>query len=71
MFAQGIDFAEVETQMIATAVSELARNIIKYAEKGEIVIDQIDVCQVQQLLDVAKLVRLIGLGDQGYRINKR
>jgi len=42
MFAKGIDFAEVETQMIATAVSELARNIIKYADKGEIIIDQIE-----------------------------
>ena len=42
MFAKGIDFTEVETQMIATAVSELARNIIKYADKGEIIIDQIE-----------------------------
>lgn len=41
-FAKEIEFAEVETQMIATAVSELARNIIKYADKGEIIIDRIE-----------------------------
>jgi serine/threonine-protein kinase RsbT len=41
MFAKSMAFAEVDTQMIATAVSELARNIIKYADKGEIIIDQI------------------------------
>ena len=42
MFAKSMNFSEVDTQMIATAVSELARNIIKYADKGEIIIDQIE-----------------------------
>ena len=42
VFAQSLGFSEVDTQMIATAVSELARNIIKYAEKGEIIIDTIE-----------------------------
>ena len=42
MFAKGMAFSEVETQMLATAVSELARNIIKYADRGEIIIDQIE-----------------------------
>jgi serine/threonine-protein kinase RsbT len=41
-FAKSMNFSEVDTQMIATAVSELARNIIKYADKGEIIIDQIE-----------------------------
>lgn len=42
MFAKVMDFGDVETQMIATAVSELARNIIKYADRGEVTIDQIE-----------------------------
>jgi serine/threonine-protein kinase RsbT len=42
MFAKSMAFSDVETQMIATAVSELARNIIKYADKGEIIIDQVE-----------------------------
>jgi len=42
MFAKVMDFSDVETQMIATAVSELARNIIKYADRGEVIIDRIE-----------------------------
>jgi len=42
LFAKSLSFAEIETQMISTAVSELARNIIKYADRGEILIDQIE-----------------------------
>lgn len=42
MAAKATGFSEVEIQMIATAVSELARNIIKYADRGEIIIDQIE-----------------------------
>ncbi len=42
MFGKSMNFSEVETQMIATAVSELARNIIKYADRGEIIIDQFE-----------------------------
>jgi serine/threonine-protein kinase RsbT len=42
LFAKAMDFSDVETQMIATAVSELARNIIKYADRGEIIIDRIE-----------------------------
>ncbi len=40
--ATAIGFDEVLCQMIATAVSELANNIIKYAGSGEIFIDRID-----------------------------
>ncbi len=40
--ATTIGFDEVLCQMIATAVSELANNIIKYAGSGEILVDRID-----------------------------
>ncbi|MCW6036986.1 anti-sigma regulatory factor [Spirulina subsalsa FACHB-351] len=36
--AQSLGFDHGRAQMIATAVSELARNIIKYAQKGKIII---------------------------------
>ena len=35
-FAQDVGFGETPSRMIATAVSELARNILKYAGRGEI-----------------------------------
>jgi len=35
-YAQDLGFDETSSRMIATAVSELARNIIKYARTGEI-----------------------------------
>lgn len=35
-FARSAGFAETPSCMIATAVSELARNILKYADRGEI-----------------------------------
>ena len=40
--AAAIGFDEIVSHMIATAVSELARNIVKYAGRGEILIDRID-----------------------------
>ncbi len=39
--ATAIGFDEVKCQMIATAVSELANNILKYAGHGEILLDQV------------------------------
>ena len=39
--ALAIGFDEVMCQMIATAVSELANNIIKYAGRGEIILERI------------------------------
>ncbi len=39
--ATAIGFDEVKCQMIATAVSELANNIIKYAGHGEILLDRV------------------------------
>ena len=40
--AIAIGFDEIICQMIATAVSELANNIIKYAGHGEILMDRIN-----------------------------
>ena len=40
--AMAIGFDEVVSQMVATAVSELANNIVKYAGSGEIRMDRID-----------------------------
>ena len=37
-FAEEIGFSRADCQSIATAVSELARNILKYAGDGEILI---------------------------------
>ena len=37
-----IGFDEIVCQMIATAVSELANNIVKYAGSGEIMMDRIN-----------------------------
>jgi serine/threonine-protein kinase RsbT len=39
--AMAIGFDEVNCQMIATAVSELANNIVKYAGRGEIIMARI------------------------------
>ena len=39
--AMAIGFDDIVSQMIATAVSELANNIIKYAGRGEIILEQI------------------------------
>lgn len=39
--ATAIGFGEVICQMIATAVSELANNIVKYAGRGEILMERI------------------------------
>ena len=40
-FAEEIGFSRADCQSIATAVSELARNILKYAGDGEILIERI------------------------------
>ena len=40
--ASAIGFDENNCQMIATAVSELANNIVKYAGRGEILMDRIN-----------------------------
>ncbi len=42
LFSQEAGFAETPSRMIATAVSELARNILKYAGTGEIRLRRIE-----------------------------
>ena len=39
--ARSLGYSKLDTQAIATAVSELARNILKYAGTGEIQIDEL------------------------------
>ena len=41
MYAREAGFAEAPCQMIATAVSELVRNILKYAGSGELLIRRV------------------------------
>ncbi|MEE8587089.1 MAG: anti-sigma regulatory factor [Acidobacteriota bacterium] len=40
--ARRFGFSEGDTNLIATSVSELARNILKYAQRGEILLYQIE-----------------------------
>jgi len=42
MFAEMLGFKQNEQYMIATAVSELATNITRYAEKGEIILRKVE-----------------------------
>ena len=37
-FCAALGFDKTRSQMVATAVSELARNIIKYASRGEVIL---------------------------------
>ncbi len=38
MLALELDYSSTEATLIATAISELARNIVRYAKRGEIVL---------------------------------
>ena len=40
LMAQQMGFSSSQSMIVATSISELARNIVLYANKGEIVIDQ-------------------------------
>ena len=60
--ATAIGFDAVFCQMIATAVSELANNIVKYAGDGEILIDRIDAGR-QLGIEVAARDRGPGIED--------
>lgn len=42
MFAEKVGFKQYEQYIIATAVSELATNIVRYTEKGEIILRKIE-----------------------------
>jgi anti-sigma regulatory factor (Ser/Thr protein kinase) len=37
--AAGLGFSATDSTLIATAISEIARNIVKFAERGEVLID--------------------------------
>jgi RNA polymerase sigma factor (sigma-70 family) len=39
--AAGLGFSPTDSTLIATAISEIARNIVKFAERGEVVIDSV------------------------------
>jgi serine/threonine-protein kinase RsbT len=40
--ALGLGFSGVDLTLIATAISEVARNIVKYAQRGEILLETVD-----------------------------
>lgn len=44
MLATGLGFSSGDTTLIATAISELGRNILSYAGQGEISISAVDGC---------------------------
>jgi serine/threonine-protein kinase RsbT len=41
-YALGLGFSSPEATLVATAISELARNIVEYAERGEIVLRSLE-----------------------------
>ena len=51
--AAGLGFSVVDCTLISTAISELARNIVSYARKGEISLQAIQNSTVQGILIVA------------------
>lgn len=51
--AAGLGFSVVDCTLISTAISELARNIVSYARKGEISLKVIQNSTVQGILIVA------------------
>ena len=61
--SQATAFQSVDQSRIATAVSELARNILKYAGQGEIILRQI-VGKTGRGLEVVALDNGPGIADQ-------
>lgn len=53
-YALGLGFSSPEATLVATAISELARNIVQYAERGEIVIRSVERDGRSGLLVVAR-----------------
>jgi serine/threonine-protein kinase RsbT len=41
MMSMELGFSSVDATLIATAISELARNIVSYARKGEIILEEV------------------------------
>jgi serine/threonine-protein kinase RsbT len=52
--AADIGFAAVDTTLIATAISELARNILTYAQRGEVAMRTVETAHLKGILIVAR-----------------
>jgi serine/threonine-protein kinase RsbT len=52
--AATIGFAATDATLIATAISELARNIVMYAQKGEVMIRSVETAHSKGILIVAR-----------------
>jgi serine/threonine-protein kinase RsbT len=52
--AAAIGFAATDATLIATAISELARNIVMYAQKGEVMIRSVETSHSKGILIVAR-----------------
>jgi serine/threonine-protein kinase RsbT len=52
--SEQIGFRDSELTLIATAISEIARNIISYAERGEVALSQISQDRVHGILVVVR-----------------
>jgi serine/threonine-protein kinase RsbT len=52
--AAAIGFAATDATLIATAISELARNIVMYAQKGEVMIRSVETAHSKGILIVAR-----------------
>ena len=50
----GLGFSPTETRLVTTAISELARNIVLYAQRGEIVLRALDDGATKGILVVAR-----------------
>jgi len=54
MVALSLGFSEIDSTLVATAISELARNIVTYAKKGEIQIQSNGGSRGPCIVEVAK-----------------
>src|SRR5258708_39534832 len=52
--AAEIGFGATDTALIATAISELARNIVTYAQTGEVVMRTVEMAHLKGILIVAR-----------------
>jgi serine/threonine-protein kinase RsbT len=52
--AGAVGFGATDATLIATAISELARNIVLYAQKGEVMIGSVETAHSKGILIVAR-----------------
>lgn len=62
--AEAMGFSSTDQTLIATAISEIARNIVFYADRGEVVLCEVDVHRVSGIQVVARDVGP-GIADIG------